>query len=76
MTESLSRSDVLLNFSTRHLRPQGSVSRHRLFDPESPLLVRVLHAGEPVNIDDVWWRESPTSISVRTPWKAPGAILH
>jgi 23S rRNA (cytosine1962-C5)-methyltransferase len=29
-----------------------------LFDPESSLRVRVLHAGEPVSIDDVWWRES------------------
>jgi len=28
-----------------------------LFDPESPLRVRVLHAGKPVTIDDAWWRE-------------------
>jgi 23S rRNA (cytosine1962-C5)-methyltransferase len=28
-----------------------------LFDPESPLRVRVLHAGKPVNIDENWWRE-------------------
>jgi 23S rRNA (cytosine1962-C5)-methyltransferase len=28
-----------------------------LFDPESPLRVRVLHAGKPVNIDEKWWRE-------------------
>ena len=27
-----------------------------LFDPESPLRVRVLHAGKPVNIDENWWR--------------------
>jgi 23S rRNA (cytosine1962-C5)-methyltransferase len=27
-----------------------------LYDPESPLRVRVLHAGKPVNIDDDWWR--------------------
>ena len=27
-----------------------------LFDPLSPLRLRVLHAGKPVNIDDAWWR--------------------
>lgn len=29
-----------------------------LFDPESPLRMRVLHAGKPVMIDDAWWREN------------------
>src|SRR5262245_63050357 len=29
-----------------------------LFDSESPLRVRVLHAGKPVTIDDSWWREN------------------
>jgi 23S rRNA (cytosine1962-C5)-methyltransferase len=29
-----------------------------LFDPESPLRMRVLHAGKPVNIDENWWREN------------------
>ena len=29
-----------------------------LFDPESPLRVRVLHAGKPVTIDEHWWREN------------------
>jgi len=28
-----------------------------LFDPGSPLRVRVLHAGNPVAIDAAWWRE-------------------
>src|SRR5437899_6044232 len=28
-----------------------------LFDPDSPLRVRVLHAGNPVTIDGAWWRE-------------------
>ncbi len=28
-----------------------------LFDPDSPLRVRVLHAGKPVTIDAAWWRE-------------------
>ena len=27
-----------------------------LHDPESPLAVRVLHAGKPVQLDDAWWR--------------------
>lgn len=27
-----------------------------LFDPESPLRIRVLHVGKPVQIDDAWWR--------------------
>lgn len=26
-----------------------------LFDPDSPLRVRVLHAGKPQTIDDAWW---------------------
>ena len=29
-----------------------------LFDPDSPLRLRVLHTGKPVAIDDVWWREN------------------
>ncbi len=28
-----------------------------LFDPESPLRLRVLHAGKPVTLDDTWWRQ-------------------
>ena len=27
-----------------------------LFDPDSPLRIRVLHAGKPVQINDDWWR--------------------
>ena len=27
-----------------------------LFDPESPLRIRVLHVGKPVTIDSIWWR--------------------
>ncbi len=26
-----------------------------LYDPESPLRIRVLHAGKPIQIDDAWW---------------------
>jgi 23S rRNA (cytosine1962-C5)-methyltransferase len=29
-----------------------------LFDPESPLRLRVLHVGKPVNIDENWWRDN------------------
>ena len=32
-----------------------------LFDPYSPLRVRVLHAGKPQTVDDGWWRERFTS---------------
>ena len=32
-----------------------------LFDPYSPLRVRVLHAGKPQTVDDVWWRERFTN---------------
>lgn len=27
-----------------------------LFDPQSPIRVRILHRGRPVTIDDEWWR--------------------
>ena len=27
-----------------------------LFDPDSPLRIRILHTGKPVLIEDVWWR--------------------
>jgi 23S rRNA (cytosine1962-C5)-methyltransferase len=27
-----------------------------LFDPDSPLRVRVLHAGKPATLDDAWWQ--------------------
>jgi 23S rRNA (cytosine1962-C5)-methyltransferase len=29
-----------------------------LYDPDSPIRVRILHAGKPVNIDENWWREN------------------
>ena len=29
-----------------------------LYDPDSPLRVRILHAGKPVTIDAVWWQEN------------------
>lgn len=32
-----------------------------LFDAESPLRVRMLHTGKPVNIDPAWWRSRLTA---------------
>jgi 23S rRNA (cytosine1962-C5)-methyltransferase len=29
-----------------------------LFDPDSPIRVRILHAGKPVTLDETWWREN------------------
>ena len=28
-----------------------------LYDPESPIRVRILHAGKPVTINETWWRD-------------------
>lgn len=28
-----------------------------LYDPQSPIRLRVLHAGKPVRADDAWWRQ-------------------
>jgi 23S rRNA (cytosine1962-C5)-methyltransferase len=37
-----------------------------LFDPCSPLRVRVLHAGKPQTVDEAWWRERfITALKVR-----------
>ena len=39
-----------------------------LYDPESPIRVRVLHAGKPTNLDDGWWRSRlSTALSHRSP---------
>jgi len=35
-----------------------------LYDPESPLRVRILHAGDPIQLDDRWWSER-----LRETWK-------
>ena len=29
-----------------------------LYDPDSPIRVRILHAGKPVTLDEAWWREN------------------
>jgi 23S rRNA (cytosine1962-C5)-methyltransferase len=36
-----------------------------LHDPESPLRVRVLHAGQPQHIDPAWWRTRLTATRAR-----------
>jgi len=39
-----------------------------LFDPTSPLRVRILHQGRPTPIDTAWWRSRlTTALSLRTP---------
>ncbi len=45
-----------------------------LFDPESPLRVRVLHAGKPVTIDDAWWRARLDTALARRRGRAPGIL--
>jgi 23S rRNA (cytosine1962-C5)-methyltransferase len=38
------------------------------FDPESPIRVRILHAGKPVTLDTAWWRARlATAMAKRTP---------
>ena len=36
-----------------------------LFDPDSPLRVRVLHAGKPATLDDAWWKMRLTTTLAR-----------
>lgn len=36
-----------------------------LFDPDSPLRVRVLHAGQPMALDEAWWRTRLASALTR-----------
>jgi 23S rRNA (cytosine1962-C5)-methyltransferase len=36
-----------------------------LFDPDSPLRVRVLHAGKPTTLDDAWWQTRLSSTLAR-----------
>ncbi|UBV41775.1 23S rRNA (cytosine(2499)-C(5))-methyltransferase [Deinococcus taeanensis] len=43
-----------------------------LFDPDSPLRVRVLHQGTPVTLDDAWWGERlDTALLRRAPLFGP-----
>jgi 23S rRNA (cytosine1962-C5)-methyltransferase len=36
-----------------------------LFDPESPIRIRVLHVGKPVTLDSGWWRNRLLTASVQ-----------
>ena len=36
-----------------------------LFDPESPLRVRVLHRGRPATLDAAWWRQNLSQALLR-----------
>jgi 23S rRNA (cytosine1962-C5)-methyltransferase len=36
--------------------PDRSFAAIGLYDPDSPIQVRILHAGRPATIDDTWWR--------------------
>jgi 23S rRNA (cytosine1962-C5)-methyltransferase len=39
-----------------------------LFDPDSPIRVRILHAGKPQSIDDAWWSNRlAASLDLRAP---------
>jgi 23S rRNA (cytosine1962-C5)-methyltransferase len=39
-----------------------------LYDPDSPIRIRVLHSGKPVTIDDRWWSERiANALSLRSP---------
>jgi 23S rRNA (cytosine1962-C5)-methyltransferase len=43
-----------------------------LFDPQSPLRVRVLHVGTPATLDDAWWAAHlDKSLDLRTPLFGP-----
>jgi 23S rRNA (cytosine1962-C5)-methyltransferase len=47
-----------------------------LYDPDSPIQFRILHAGGPTPIDDDWWRSTIRSaLDVRAPFTtAPDAV--
>jgi 23S rRNA (cytosine1962-C5)-methyltransferase len=43
-----------------------------LYDPDSPIRVRVLHCGKPVTLDDSWWRgRFAAAVDQRTQWFGP-----
>jgi 23S rRNA (cytosine1962-C5)-methyltransferase len=44
-----------------------------LYDPDSPIRIRILHHGDPVPIDDAWWRDRlATAFAQRAPVAADG----
>lgn len=36
-----------------------------LYDPRSPIRIKVLHRGQPVTIDDAWWRDRIAAAATR-----------
>jgi 23S rRNA (cytosine1962-C5)-methyltransferase len=43
-----------------------------LYDPESPIRVRVLHCGKPITLDDAWWRARfAAAVDQRAQWFGP-----
>ncbi|MBL9139872.1 MAG: class I SAM-dependent methyltransferase [Verrucomicrobiales bacterium] len=43
-----------------------------LFDPDSPIRVRVLHVGNPVAVDDAWWKNRlEVPLAKRRAWFGP-----
>ena len=49
-----------------------------LFDPESPIRVRVLHAGKPRKLDESWWRARSMMRVVKhgNRWQIEGEQAH
>ncbi len=44
-----------------------------LFDPDSPIRLRILHSGPPMVADEAWWQSRMTSaVEKRTPWFQQG----
>jgi 23S rRNA (cytosine1962-C5)-methyltransferase len=41
--------------------PDRAFAAIGLYDPDSPIQVRILHAGTPATIDDAWWRHVVTA---------------
>jgi 23S rRNA (cytosine1962-C5)-methyltransferase len=43
-----------------------------LFDPDSPIRVRILHVGEPVTVEDGWWKNRlEVALAKRRAWFGP-----
>jgi 23S rRNA (cytosine1962-C5)-methyltransferase len=54
--------------------PQRRFAGVGLWDPTSPIRVRLLHHGQPTTIDDVWWKQRlATAIDKRAPLAQGGS---
>ena len=43
-----------------------------LYDPDSPIRVRVLHCGKPITLDDTWWQARfAAAVDQRAQWFGP-----